>query len=67
MKTFTGFILLGITSAILAVLGLTLQWLNDRWSVFGTAPVVAIILFIVYLLHRSEQRQQAQNRDRRRK
>lgn len=67
MKTFTGFILLGITSAILAVLGLSLQWLNDRWSVFGTAPVVAVILFIVYLLRRSERRQQEQNRGQRRK
>ena len=72
MRTFTGFMLMAVTFAIMTALGLGLQWLNARYSVFGTAPfAIAVIIMIIYLRRRDKAQraaalQRAQDRDRRR-
>lgn len=72
MRTFTGFMLMAVTFAIMTALGLGLQWLNARYSVLGTAPfAIAVIIMIIYLRRRDKAQraaalQRAQDRDRRR-
>lgn len=53
MRAAEGIIVAAITFAVMVAFAMGLQWLNARWSVLGTGPVVALIGIAIYLHHRS--------------
>lgn len=56
MRTVEGIIVAAITFAIMVAFALGLQWLNARWSILATGPIVLVIGIAIYLHHRSLDR-----------
>jgi len=56
MRTLEGFVVAAITFAVMTAFAMGLQWLNARWSIFGTFPVLLVIGIAIYLHHRAQRR-----------
>ena len=56
MRTVEGLIVAAITFAVMAAFAMGLQWLNSRWSLLGTGPVLLVIGIAIYLHHRNGTR-----------
>ena len=45
-----------LTFAFMTALGMGLQWLNAEYSVFGTAPIFALVIIMALLIRRWEKK-----------
>lgn len=45
-----------LTFIVMSAFAMFMQWVNAQWSVFGTAPIVAVILIAALLIHRWEKK-----------
>lgn len=57
MRTVEGIIVAAITFAVMSGFAMGLQWLNARWSIWGTFPIGIAIGIAIYLHHRHLKRQ----------
>lgn len=45
-----------LTFIIMSGFAMFMQWVNAQWSIFGTGPIVGVILLTAFLIHRWEKK-----------
>jgi hypothetical protein len=53
MRTVEGIIIAILTFIVMTAFAMGMQWINARWSIFGTFPILLVIGIAIYLHHRA--------------